>query len=132
MSGLTESFFHQLLPYSLRILEVHKHPSLFEKIQNIQEERRREIAKQSSRPYDFDWDEDLASQPTPQVVEPKPVLRNPLPAHYTQKDHQPEWDFTPQRFFPREVRVRGLSSNCLWITLIPLCSFRIQLALNLC
>ncbi|CAO3693115.1 unnamed protein product [Umbelopsis ramanniana] len=91
-----------LLPYSLRILEVHKHPSLFEKIQTIQEERRREIAKQSSRPYDFDWDEDLASQPTPQVVEPKPVLRNPLPAHYTQKDHQPEWDFTPQRFFPRE------------------------------
>ncbi|KAI8582080.1 hypothetical protein K450DRAFT_228903 [Umbelopsis ramanniana AG] len=92
-----------LLPYSLSILEVLKHPSLFEKIQIIQEERRREIAKQSSRPYDFDWDEDLASQPTASVAEPKPALRNPLPSHYTQRDQQPEWDFSPQRFFPREV-----------------------------
>ncbi|CAO3665595.1 unnamed protein product [Umbelopsis vinacea] len=89
-----------LLPYSLNILAVQKHPSLFEKIQSIQDERRREIAKYSSQTYDFDWDEDLAAQPTPVAVEPRPALKNP-PRRYTHNDES-QWNFSPQTFFPRE------------------------------
>ncbi|GAB5589835.1 hypothetical protein Unana1_04735 [Umbelopsis nana] len=90
-----------LLPYSLYILEVQKHPSLFEKIQSIQEERQREMAMQSSQPYDFDWDEDLATQPTPVPEEKRPALKNPVRSQYNRKDEM-QWNFSPQTFFPRE------------------------------
>ncbi|KAG2183793.1 hypothetical protein INT43_006804 [Umbelopsis isabellina] len=92
-----------ILGYSLNMIEVRKQASLFEKIQSIQEERRRENAQQSSQPYDFNWDDDLGAQSTPMAVErERPALRNPQPRHYA-KSNEPDWNFSPQSFFPREA-----------------------------
>ncbi|CAM0136932.1 unnamed protein product [Umbelopsis sp. WA50703] len=92
-----------LLYYSLNLIEVRKQASLFEKIQSIQEERRREKAQQSSQPYDFNWDEDLRAQPTPSIMErERQALRNPHPRNYAKSD-ETQWNFSPQSFFPREA-----------------------------